>query len=186
MKCLRPVLLAACALAIAGCLRAYPGATPDELVYTARWIEDAAHGIPRRPGELDLDGRTPEQAQVAAWLTGGEFSDRHPLPRQLADRVARRTAITSALRNGVLLIDAKRGLLGPSPDLASAEFGLAAGLADAENHDRRSTDAIVLARSACGEAAAKRYLTAVITARGALDSADGGRRWDGAAPALAH
>jgi hypothetical protein len=173
------------AVLLAGCLRTYPGATPDELTYTARWIEDAAHGIPRRPGELDLDASTPELAQVAAWLTGGPYSDRHPLPHQIADRLARRPAITSALRNGVLLIDPERGLLGPSPHLASAEFGLAAGLADAENHDRRSADAIVLARSACGETAAQRYTAAVIAARVALDTADGGRRWDGTTPPLA-
>lgn len=174
-------LAAACLLALgllAGCTRSHPGVQPEELRIAARWIEDVAHGIPRRAGELDPVQASEEQRRLAAWAIGDDISGRRVPPRQLRARVARWPSLAAALRSRLLLIDRERGLVGPEPTLAPGDFALAAGIADAENADRRTIDAIVLARAQASQEATAWYADAVRSARVELDAAAGGSAWE--------
>lgn len=176
-----PALAAAGILLIAvlgGCTRSYPGVQPEELQVAARWIEDVAHGIPRRAGELDPVAASDEQRRLAAWVAGDDISGRRELPRQLKARATRWPALAAALRSRLLLIDRSRGLVGPAPNLIGGDFTLAAGIADAENADRRTIDAIVLSRAQASQEAAGWYAEAVRAARVDLDAAAGGSSWE--------
>lgn len=163
---------------LAGCTRSHPGVQPEELRFAARWIEDVAHGIPRRSGELDPVVASDEQRRLAAWAVGDDISGRRELPRQLKARAARWPALVAALRSGLLLIDRARGLIGPAPSLTGGDFTLAAGIADAENADRRTIDAIVLSRTQASREAVGWYLDAVRAARVELDTNAGGSAWE--------
>jgi hypothetical protein len=174
-------LAVACLLAfglLVGCTRSHPGVQPEELRIAARWIEDVAHGIPRRAGELDPVQASDEQRRMAAWAIGDDISGRRVPPRQLRARVARWPALAAALGSKLLLIDRERGLVGPAPTLAPGDFALAAEIADAENADRRTIDAIVLARAQASPEATGWYAEAVRDARIELDAAAGGTPWE--------
>jgi hypothetical protein len=172
-------LLIVCGLALLGmsCNRTTPGA-PDELPILARWVEDQAHGLPRRVGELDLDGASPALQRAAAWVAGDDLgNDRWRPPAPIAGRAARWPAVAAALRSGVLLLDLRQGLVGPAPSLTGDDFTLAATLADAENHDRRRLDVLVLSRAGMASAREAVYLAAAREARNRLDLSAGGKPW---------
>lgn len=172
------ISLAVILFALGGCTRTRPGVQPDELRIIANWIEDTAHGIPRRTGELELIEASAEYTQVAQWAAGSQIGDRQRLPPQIQARIDRASALAAALRSRIVLIDRQKGLLGPAPELTGAEFLLAAQIADAENHDRRTGDALVLSRSTASTEAAGWYREAVRDARVALDLAAGGNTWE--------
>lgn len=173
----RLLLAFTCLLMLASCERSRPGVQADELRILANWIEDRAHGIPRRPGELELMAASGEFTRAAQWAMGSQRGDERVLPPQLQSRSLRATALAAALRSRVVLIDNHQGLVGPAPSLTGSDFLLAAQIADAENHDRRAGDALVIARCEASGEAAQWYRDAVRTARIALDTAAGGTVW---------
>ena len=162
-------------LALAACARSHPGIQPEELRITARWCEDVARGIPRRPGELELVEASAQQWQLAQWLAGDDISGRFVPPHLLRERAARWPSLAAGLRSGVLLRDQERGLVGPAPTLSPADFTLAAALADAENHDRRTLDVLILSRVEASSGAESWYAEAVLAARREADAAAGGQ-----------
>ncbi len=170
-------LLVLVVLAIGGCERSRPGIQPDEMRIAARWLEDVAHGIPRRPGELELVGGSSELLRLAQWAGGDDRDGVRSPPPQLRARLNRHPAVQAALRSGVVLIDGAHGLLGPTPTLSTADQALAAQISDPENRDRRTIDAIVMSRTGASREAAGWYTAAVHEARVAADTADGGRVW---------
>ena len=174
-------MVLAIAVVLAACTRTRPGVQADELRILANWIEDTTHGIPRRTGELELLFASAEYGLAAQWAGGSQIGDHQRLPPQIQARIDRASALAAALRSQIVLIDRQQGLVGPAPDLTGAEFLLAAQIADAENRDRRTGDALVLSRSAASAEAAAWYREAVRDARIALDLAAGGSAWTGAA-----
>ena len=170
----------AAVLVLSGCMRTRPGVQFDELRVLANWIEDTTHGIPRRSGELELFDASAEYTQAAQWAAGSHIGDQQRPPPQIQARISRAPALAAALRSQVVLIDGKQGLVGPAPGLSGAEFLLAAQIADAENHDRRTSDAIVLSRTQASAEAAASYREAARVARVALDTAAGGHLWQAA------
>ena len=172
---MRWVLVFVASLALAGCARSHPGIQPEELRITARWCEDVARGIPRRPGELELVEASVQQRQLAQWLAGDDISGRFVPPHRLRERAARWLSVAAGLRSGVLLRDQERGLVGPAPTLSPGDFTLAAALADAENHDRRTLDALILSRVTASRGAERWYADAVLAARREADAAAGGQ-----------
>ena len=167
-------------IALSSCTRTRAGVQPEEVRILANWIEDTVHGIPRRTGELELLEASDDYQQAAQWASGSQIGDQRRLPPQIQSRIARAMALAAALRSRVVLIDRKLGLIGPAPDLTGAEFMLAAQIADDENHDRRTGDAVVLSRSRASAEAALWYREAVREARVALDLAAGGNAWESA------
>ena len=172
---MRWMLVLLAGLALAACARNYSGIQPEELRITARWCEDVARGIPRRPGELELAEASFQQRQLAQWLAGDDISGRFVPPPLLRERAARWPLIAAGLRSGVLLRDQQRGLVGPAPTLAAGDFTLAASLADAENHDRRTLDALILSQVEASRGAERWYADAVLAARREADAAAGGQ-----------
>jgi hypothetical protein len=168
---------------LVGCARSHQGIQPEELRITARWCEDVARGIPRRPGELELVGASAEQMKLATWLSGDDVSGRFVPPHLLRERAARWPSIAAGLRSGVLLRDQNRGLIGPAPSLAPGDFTLAAALADAENHDRRTLDVLILSRVEVSRSAERWYADEALAARRAADATAGGSVGSVAAPA---
>jgi hypothetical protein len=164
-------------LVLPGCTRTRAGVQFEELRIIANWIEDTTHGIPRRTGELELLEASTEYSQAAQWVAGNQIGDQQRLPPQIVARINRAAALAAALRSQVVLIDGKQGLIGPAPGLSGSEFLLAAQIADAENHDRRTSDAIVLSRCRATVEAEQFYRQAVREVRVALDTASGGRLW---------
>ena len=172
---IRLALALVASLVLAGCARTHSGIQPEELLITARWCEDVARGIPRRPGELELVEASAQQRQLAQWLAGDDISGRFVPPHLLRERAARWPSVAAGLRSGVLLRDQERGLVGPAPTLAPGDFTLAAALADAENHDRRTLDALILSRVEVSRGAERWYADAVLAARREADAAAGGQ-----------
>ncbi len=174
---IRCLVIAVAVVLLASCTRSYPGIQPDELRITARWIEDVAHGIPRRAGELELVTASADHRRVALWAGGDEQGEHRAPPLQVQARLRRWTALAAALRSHLILIDPASGLVGPAPDLTPGDFTLAADIADPENRDRRTIDAIVLARAQASAEATAWYAEAVRQARLELDTQAGGTPW---------
>jgi hypothetical protein len=165
MRCAVLVLLLSGLLA--GCAR-----THDHLPL-AWWIEDCAHGIPRRPAELET--AHPPPPMLLAYL-GGDLVDgiqKPPLP--LRQRAERRPRLQEAFRSGRILL--QDGEVGPSPRLVGKDLREAAALADQENLDRRQVDVLVITLGRMDEAEAMRYRDAIHAVRTELDRADGGKPW---------
>lgn len=164
-------------VALSSCERTHPGIQPDEMRIAARWLEDVAHGIPRRAGELELTGASSELLHLAQWAGGDDRDGVRSPPLQLRARINRHPSLAAALRSGVALIDAKTGLVGPTPTLSGADQALAAEITDPENRNRRTIDAIVISLTGASIEAAGWYNEAVRAARVANDTADGGTLW---------
>ncbi len=177
MKGLLALALLATLLAITGCERTHVGIQPDEMRIAARWLEDVARGIPRRPGELELAGASSEMLHLAEWAGGDDHDGVRTPPMQLRARINRHPSLAAALRSGVALIDPQTGLVGPTPTLSAADRALAAEITDPENRNRRTIDAIVISVTGASIEAAGWYNEAVRTARIAGDTADGGQLW---------
>ncbi len=184
MRCRRYVLLlmGMALVSLASCTRTPPGVQHEEMRILANWIEDSVHGIPRRPGELELFGASAEFTLAAQWAMGNAIRERRIPPQQIQARITRAPALKAALRSHVVHIEARQGMVGPAPQLTGADFVLAAQIADNENRDRRTIDAVVLSRSEASSEAAAWYREAAREARVAQDLAAGGTEWPAKAP----
>ena len=169
-------------LALSGCERTRAGIQPAEMRIAARWLEDQAHGIPRRPGELELTGASAEMLHFAQWAGGDDHDGVRTPPAQLRARINRHRALAAALRSGVAFSDPTHGLVGPNPRLSAADQALAADITDPENRDRRTLDAIVISVTGASKEAAEWYRESVLAARIAHDTADGGRHYESLDP----
>jgi hypothetical protein len=158
--------LAGFALLLSACAR-----QPDP-AGLAWWIEDRAHGIPRRVAELE--GPNPPGHRLLTYLRNTVEADgsiRPPLRR----RAERQPALAAALAAGDLVIT--EGEVAPSPKLVGAARRTAETLADGENADRRALDVIVIDLGGLDPLAAQAYLSQVRTIRARLDADAGGRTW---------
>jgi len=136
------------------------------------WVEDVAHGIPRRPDELSLVDGSQKQLRLARWAQGSDIYGTHVWPRVLADRVSRHAELTS-LASLSLIVRTPGGFLRPRPGISIDERDLVAATISAENADRRELDALVLTLTDAQEDASQAYLQAVVEARHQLDEAMG-------------
>jgi len=164
---MRIAILVLAGLLLSACART---ADPQPLVW---WIEDCAHGIPRRPAELET--APPPPAALLTYLRGDLVDGAFQPPLPLRQRAARRPLLREAFRAGRILL--QDGEVGPSPRLVGKELRDAAALADQENLDRRQVDVLVITLAGMGEADAMRYRDAIHAVRTELDLADGGRPW---------
>lgn len=165
-----------------GCERTRAGIQPEEMRIVARWLEDQAHGIPRRPGELQLSNASAEMLHFAQWAGGDDHDGVRTPPAQIRGRMNRHRAVAAALRSGVVFSDPTHGLVAPNPRLSAADQALASDITDPENRDRRTLDAIVISVTGASKEAAAWYREAVLTARLAHDTADGGRLYESLDP----
>ena len=163
------------ALALASCARTQVGFTPDEARFTARWIEDVATGLNRRPGELHLRPSSREMAGVSALLAHGTSSGHWTPVTPLDARRLRRAKLDKLLANGAVLVDGDAGLVGPAPGLPPEVAPTVSRLADGENQDRRLVDALVLGRARAVGEAEEVYLATVRNERTLRDLAAGGK-----------
>ena len=136
------------------------------------WVEDVAHGIPRRPDELSLVDGSQKQLRLARWAQGSDIYGTHVWPRVLADRVSRHAELESLASLG-LIQRTPGGFLRPRPGISIDERDLVATTISAENADRRELDALVLSLTDAQEDASQAYLQAVSEARRSLDEAMG-------------
>jgi hypothetical protein len=168
------VPLAALALAACGDRR---NLRPDEAEIVAWWIEDVAHGLPRRAEELRLVDASERMAHVADWASGDEIRGERQPPRLLLARRNRHALLATMLEHGQAVLDGK-GLLAPRPGLELAEREVVEPVVDAENRDRRQLDAIVLALADVQQDGAADFLAAARKARTELDQQAGGKIWE--------
>lgn len=147
---------------------------PREADLVAWWCEDVARGHDRSPGELRTEDASAALARLATWAsTRSAIGD---LPQQLVSRRARWPVVRSLLRQGVLVL-VEPGLLAVDPGASADERSLAQPVADTENQDRRTLEALVLALAQPDDATTRRYRAALRAARFDLDQAIGGRVW---------
>ena len=132
--------------------------------------------------KIELFGASAEFTQAAQWAMGNTIRERRMPPQQIQARITRAPALKAALRSQVVHIDARQGMVGPAPQLTGADFVLAAQIADNENRDRRTIDAVVLSRSEASSEAAAWYREAAREARVAHDLTAGGTEWPAKAP----
>jgi hypothetical protein len=170
--------LAAACLAAAGCGDRHSW-RPDEAGIVGWWLEDIAHGSPRRVGEVELEGASEMQATFVSWARGSEVLGVHTWPTLLQARLQRHAALAS-LAASHLLVRTVDGMLAPAPGLDLQTRAIAAQLVDLEDRDRRELDASVIALCDAQPAAAEAYLAAIRRARAALDQAMGVALWTGA------
>jgi hypothetical protein len=169
------VLLAA-ALAVAGCGPAVRGLPVEHAELVAWYIEDVAHGTARRSQELELAEPTPAMERIAAWAAGSEVRGVHAPPHHLATRLERWSVLRTLLRSGMVVV-LDSGLVAARPGLERGDLDYVLPLVDAENHDRRSLDALILTISEAGVDETRRYRLASVQARLRLDEQAGARRW---------
>jgi len=164
-------LCLACVLLVAGCDDRTTWRDTEGAI-VGWWVEDVAHGIPRRPDELTLVDGSAEQLKLARWAQGSDIYGTHVWPRVLAGRVSRHAELTSLASLG-LIVRTPGGFLRPRPGITIDERDLVATLLATENADRRELDALVLSLTDAQEDASQAYLQAVSEARGQLDEAMG-------------
>jgi hypothetical protein len=153
------------------------GLPPDQMDLVAWYIEDVAHGNARDPGELVLPDAGEAMSKIAIWLAGGQVRDQHIPPKQLETRRDRWPALRSLFLQGQV-VALEDGLVAPSPGLDSDDRLYVLPVVDAENHDRRNIDALVIGLSAADHAAARHWLGRSSTARHALDLQHGAKAWE--------
>lgn len=152
--------------------------TPREAELVAWWCEDVARGLARSPGELRIEQSSAALERVANWA--GTRSAIGDLPLQLSARRARWPVVRSLLRQGILVV-VEPGLVAVRPDAPADERSLAQPVADTENQERRTLEALVLSLAQPDDGTTRRYRAALRKARMELDQAAGGTVWtDGA------
>lgn len=139
----------------------------------AWWIEDSAHGLPRRIEELMTT--PPPSPELLTFLSGNLANGLQQPPLQIARRAVRRSALQRAFKEGRLRLH--DGEVGPEPQLRGTERRLAEDLADAENGDRRTIDVLVMSLAGLDEENARRYRDVIQGIRTRQDLADGGKPW---------
>ena len=147
---------------------------PQEADLVAWWCEDIARGHQRSAGELRTEHASAALARVATWA--GTRSPSGDLPQQLATRRARWPVVRSLLEQGVLVL-VEPGLVAVRPDASADERSLAQPVADSENQERRTLEALVLSLAQPDDAVTRRYRSALRAARFTLDQGAGGTRW---------
>jgi hypothetical protein len=147
---------------------------PGEAELVAWWCEDVARGQRRSAGELRTEHASAALGRVAAWAETPSASG--AWPQQLATRRARWPVVRSLLRQGVLVV-VEPGLLAVRPGAGADERALAQPVADAENQERRTLEALVLSLAQPDDAITRRYRSALRAARTTLDEGAGGKRW---------
>ncbi|MCK6490828.1 MAG: hypothetical protein L6R48_21460 [Planctomycetes bacterium] len=169
-----PLLLLALLAFAAGCARS-DAWDPGQARLLAGWCEDVARGRQRDADELQIPDPPPGFTAAAAWAAGDRLADgsRRP-PAHLRTRAARWPALARALADGRVVTVPGSGLVAPRPGLTPAVRAAAEDLADAENLDRRSIDAVV---SRLAGATAAGFPPAAAAQRDAQDAAAGGRPW---------
>jgi hypothetical protein len=144
----------------------------DEATIVGWWVEDVAHGTPRRAEELQLVDGSDLMAHLAQWALGSDLYGTHVYPRVLVARLTRLPQLTS-LAASHLVQRATDGALELRLGLSIDEQELAAPVVAQENRDRRELDALVLGLTDAREESSQAYLAAVHQARTQLDSALG-------------
>jgi hypothetical protein len=177
-----PLALLALLLAACGDIRPFQ---PDERELVAWFIEDVAHGLPRRVDELKLPAPSAPMARLAAWAGGGAVKEWHAddqvrgdylPPQRLAARRTRWPALRAlfAARQVVVL---GNGLVAARPDLPAADAAAVLPVVDDENQDRRSLDALLASVDGEGGPAVREFLGLVARARAQLDRQAGAEPW---------
>ena len=165
-------------LALGGCASATRGFPREHAELVTWYIEDVAHGVARRSQELELSDTTPAMERIASWAAGSDVRGVQTSPYHLAARRERWSVLHTLLRSGMVVV-LDSGLVAARPDLDRGDLDYVLPLVDAENHDRRSLDSLVLTMSNAGVEETKRYRTASAQARLRLDEQAGARRWTG-------
>jgi hypothetical protein len=184
--------LALCGLA-PGCANTR-ALSSDERELAVWFIEDVAHGHPRRPAELALTAPSTTMHRLADWLSGGTSGryqqggerapeEYHP-PGALAARVERWPSLR-ALFAAHQVVALKGGLVAARPDLKAEDAVIALPVVDHENLDRRSLDALVVGMVDEGSGSGDRraWLELAAATRRELDLQAGAEPWPPAATA---
>jgi hypothetical protein len=175
MKGALAVLLMALVVLLTGC-QDRQVLSPDEGRIVAWYVEDIAHGHPRRPDELLVTDASVRMQRIAAWAVGDHIRDLQEPPEVLRTRRQRLPALAAAFAQNQIVL-APGGLVAPRPGLADDLGAIAATLADAENHDRRSLDAIIAGMADNDPHGIGSYLHEVAAARADLDTSCGAHTW---------
>jgi hypothetical protein len=149
---------------------------PDEGRIVAWYVEDIAHGHPRRSDELLVTDASVRMEHIAAWAAGDRIRERQEPPEVLRDRRQRLPALAAAFAQGQVVL-APGGLVAPRPGLSDEVTAMASTLADAENHDRRALDGIIVGMGGDDPRGVERYLSEAVAARIALDQSCGAQKW---------
>lgn len=159
------------------------GVVSDDIDLVTWFIEDVVHGNSRNPQELVLPDSNEEMERLALWLADGQARDaqtpdRYQPPPQVASRRDRWPVLKALFLQGqaVLLDD---GLVAANPQLEKEDRAYALPIVDAENHDRRTLDALVISMARADRSQAKVWLARSVAARLALDAQGGAKRWVG-------
>ena len=159
---------------LTACARPEPAFTPARADLLAWWCEDVARGVDRRGDELILP-EAPAGYLSAAWWARGESHDGNVLvpPPPLAARRQRHATVRRLCAANEAVLLPGTGLLAPHPAVPRHRRDEVERQIDAENHDRRCTDMIIL--GILGTSADAAYTNAVNAAREQADRAIGGR-----------
>jgi hypothetical protein len=152
------------------------GVTSDQMDLVIWYVEDVAHGQPRNPQELRVTNPTPEMDRIASWLSAAGTN--YQAPHKLSDRRERWPAIKSLIvQEHVVVLD--DGLLGANPAFSRTEQVHAMKIIDAENHDRRTIDALIINLANFNRAEAETWIARMSNARVRLATQAGAKRWIG-------
>lgn len=153
--------------------------TRDEAEIVAWYVEDVAHGIPRRPEELRLVEGSQRVGRIADWMMGNDIRGVREPPALLQARRNRLQLVSNLMKQGLIVAAPDSGLLAPRPGLELVEREVAEPIVDSENRDRRSLDGIILSMADAPKAITERYLAVVRRARLELDARSGATIWKG-------
>lgn len=151
---------------------------PEHADLIAWYIEDVAHGNVRKSDELVLTPSSDAMERVATWLAGGMVRDQHIPPRQVASRRERWPALKALYLQGLVVV-LDDGLVAATPTLAKEDQAYVLPVIDSENLDRRSINALVISMVQADRNEASLWLARSATARIALDTQAGAKRWVG-------
>jgi hypothetical protein len=140
----------------------------SEATIVGWWVEDVAHGTPRRAEELQLVDGSDLMAHLAQWASGSDLYGTHVYPRVLLARLQRLPQLSSLAHAGLIQC-AQDGSLRVRSGASIEDQELAAPLVARENRDRRELDALVLGLTDAREEPSQAYLTVVHQARTELD-----------------
>jgi hypothetical protein len=175
----RLIIATALLLGLSGCLQQRSMLSQEEGRRVAWYVEDVAHGLERRPGELAYEAGSEGLDSVATWAAGDLVrGEQVAQPKPLEARRKRWPLLAKALGEGILAIDSA-GLLRVDVSTAEAVDPILRDAMRAENIDRATTVDIVLGMGKVppDSRRASSILSDLIEARLVLGQAAGGRRW---------
>jgi hypothetical protein len=150
----------------------------EECATVAWYIEDMAHGLERRPGELALVEGSAAMARIATWAASGPAPDRPPA--QLGSRRMRWSVLRALFQQGLAVVlenGLEAGLVAGRPDLSHDDQAMVLPVVDVENQDRRNLDAIILTIAHAREGTGRLYREQLLRARIQLDHEGGAKTW---------